>query len=201
VDWRPKGVVTPVKNQGVCRSDWAFSATGALEGRVAIKTGTLYDFSEQELVDCSTKFGNRGCNGGHPADAFRYMMDAGLTAQSSYRYTARDGTCKKASPITGSRISRIVEIPHGDEEALASRVRQQPVSAEMNADALPHYSGGVFHGPCGTQLNHAVLIVGYSDEYWIIKNSWGTSWGEQGYFRLARGKNVCGIANSATAPE
>src|SRR5262249_15865431 len=105
IDWREKGAVTPVKNQGQCRSSWAFSATGALEGLVQIKTGSLHSFSEQDLVDCSRGFGNQGCNGGEPLFAFRYIhKNGGLPDESLYHYTGRDGTCKHPTVVPESGI-------------------------------------------------------------------------------------------------
>jgi cathepsin L len=202
VDWRERGVVAPVKNQGACQSSWAFSATGALESLVAIKSGTLQILSEQQLVDCSFRDGNGGCRGGTIAGAFEYIRQkGGLASQASYPYTGREGTCKQRDPVPETSFSSLIHVRRGDEQALAAAVAQGPVAAELDGRWFESYRRGVMNAPCGRSLEHAVLIVGYGTDgaapYWLIRNSLGSGWGESGYFRLLRGQNKCGIADAA----
>lgn len=194
IDWVSKGFTTPVKNQGQCGSCWAFSATGAMEG-LSKARGNLQSFSEQQLVDCSTGEGNMGCNGGLMDSAFNYVIKNGITSESAYPYTAKDGSCR----ITGGafKISSFVDINNCN--ALATALTGQVVSVAVDASRWSLYSGGVFNS-CGTSLNHGVTLVGSSDQFWSVKNSWGTGWGEAGFIRLARG-NTCGICNMASYPK
>lgn len=205
VDWRNKGVVTDVKDQAQCGSCWAFSATGALEGAYAQKTGKLVAFSEQQLVDCSDSYGNQGCNGGWPYQGIEYLKDfGGIASESSYPYKGVDGTCKsKIKVVPDSQPSGFTNIK--DEDDLETAASDRPISVAIDVStSLQMYQSGVYDGRCGTRLNHAVLVVGYgnddSKDYWIVKNSWGASWGEKGYFRLAKGSNKCGIAMKAMYP-
>jgi hypothetical protein len=209
VDWRTKGAVTPVKNQGQCGSCWAFSTTGSVEGAVAIKTGKLTSVSEQQLVDCSGAEGNQGCNGGLMDYAFEYIIkNGGLDTESDYAYTARDGSCNAAKAATkASSISSYKDVAHNSEAQLIAAVTQQPVSVAIEADqsGFQLYKSGVFSGPCGTQLDHGVLAVGYNTDstgknYWIVKNSWGASWGLQGYILMAQGKGAAGICGINMEP-
>jgi len=206
VDWRTKGVVTPVKNQQQCGSCWAFSATGSTEGSVAIKTGKLTSLSEQQLVDCSDSYGNQGCNGGLMDQAFEYIIANGITTEAAYPYTAQDGQCQSGKPVA-SRLTSYVDVTAGSEDALLQAVALGPVSVAIEADqqCFQFYSGGILSDPsCGMQLDHGVLAVGYGTtagtDFWIVKNSWGTSWGESGYIRMIRGQNECGIAQEASYP-
>lgn len=209
VDWRSKGSVTPVKNQGQCGSCWAFSATGALEGAVQIKFGKLVSVSEQQLVDCSGSEGNVGCNGGLMDSAFEWWIkNGGACSQADYPYTGRDGTCRTTCKnIPETKLSGYVDIKEGDENGLADAVALTPVSVAIEADqmAFQFYKSGIFTAACGTNLDHGVLAVGFDktpgQNYWIVKNSWGASWGENGYIRLIRGKNQCGIALAASYPK
>jgi len=207
VDWRQKNAVTPVKNQQQCGSCWSFSTTGSVEGAHAIKTGNLVSLSEQQLVDCSSAEGNQGCNGGMMDQAFEYIIkNNGITTEAAYPYTAQDGSCKRGQTVAAT-ISKYVDVAQGDESALMAAVNIGPVSIAIEADqqCFQFYSGGILSDPsCGTQLDHGVLVVGYGTEngqdFWIVKNSWGASWGESGYIRLARGSNECGIAQMPSYP-
>jgi C1A family cysteine protease len=196
VDWRTKGAITPVKDQGQCGSCWAFSTTGAIEGFHFLKTGTLTSYSEQQLVDCSGSYGNQGCNGGLMDQAFQFIEASGITTESAYPYVAYDESCAKS---TGEyKISTYADVPAGDANALITAVNARPVAVAVDAENWQFYSGGVF-SDCSTNLDHGVLLIGYDATALIVKNSWGTGWGENGYIRLAKG-NTCGIANAASYP-
>ncbi|CAH1099233.1 unnamed protein product [Psylliodes chrysocephalus] len=205
-DWRDNAVLA-VKDQGQCGSCWAFSTTGALEGQLAIKKHTKIPLSEQELVDCSTM--NGGCKGGYMITAFIYVYENGLSSETAYKYTAQKDTCKKVDKVLNT-ISGI-RLVADNEKALKTAVGSVgPISVAVLANTeWQHYGGGVFdHDLCfpseSNPLNHGVLAVGYgTDEkdYWIIKNSWGTSWGEDGYMRLVRGTNQCGVSDDASFPK
>ena len=211
VDWRQQGAVTPVKDQGQCGSCWAFSSTGALEGLHAITQGSLVSFSEQQLVDCSKSYGNLGCNGGDEGYAFKYVEQYGIETESVYPYTAKNGKCSFSTSKVAFKTTGLTEVPVKDNDALAQAVVQQPISIGIEADssAFQLYKSGIFNDKsCGTNIDHAVLIVGYGTEngkdFWTIKNSWGTSWGEKGYIRFAKvsGKSagVCGVALEGVYP-
>jgi len=196
-DWRSSGAVTGVKNQGSCGSCWAFSTTGTLEGFDKIKSGSLKSLSEQQLVDCS-KNGNQGCNGGWPKVALNYFAQNGACNEAGYPYTGRDGTCKKTcTPVVKCGAART----SSGENGLLTMVNSTPTSIALSVSGgFKSYKSGVFNGPCPGQVNHAVLAVGYTDAYWIVKNSWGTGWGSGGYIFMARGKNLCQMAGNNAVP-
>jgi KDEL-tailed cysteine endopeptidase len=213
VDWTTVGAVTPIKDQGQCGSCWAFSATGALEGAAFLKNGNLYNMSEQQLIDCSTPEGNQGCNGGLMDNAFQYVIQAkGLTTDSSYPYTATGPNACMASgkPYVVTVIGFTDVVPNS-ETALMSAITEQPVSVAVEADqdSFQFYSSGVMTKACGTQLDHGVLAVGYGtlagQDYYKVKNSWGSDWGMSGYILLGRGsafgtQGQCGIQMAASFP-
>ena len=197
VDWRTKGAVTPIKNQGQCGSCWAFSTTGSLEGRCFLDGFGLHAFSEQQLVDCSGSYGNQGCSGGLMNNAWKYLEKNCLSYEGEYPYTAVGGTCK--SKKGENKITTFTAVKAGNVDQLAAGAAQQPVSVAVDAQNWQLYSSGVFSN-CGTSLDHGVLLVGYTSDAWIVKNSWGASWGENGFIRIKRG-NTCGIANAASYPD
>uniref|UniRef100_A0A8C6WF56 Cathepsin K n=1 Tax=Neogobius melanostomus TaxID=47308 RepID=A0A8C6WF56_9GOBI len=210
VDWRKKGMVSSIKNQGSCGSCWAFSSAGALEGQLAKQTGQLVDLSPQNLVDCVTE--NSGCGGGYMTNAFRYVQEnGGIDSEEAYPYVGEDQPCRYNSSGMAAQCKGFKEIPVGNEHALAVAVwKVGPVSVGIDAtlSSFQFYQKGVFYDPsCNKDdINHAVLAVGFGvtvkgKKYWIVKNSWGEDWGNKGYILMARNRdNLCGISNLASYP-
>ena len=194
VDWTSQGKVSPIKDQGQCGSCWAFSATGAIESALLL-SGRNDLLSEQQLVDCSRSYGNMGCSGGWMDSAFQYVRDHGLTTSSAYPYVARNQNCAIDSGAV--KITGFVDVPGCDN--LERSLNNAPVSVAVDASNWGAYRSGVL-STCGTAINHGVLLVGSSDAYWKIKNSWGTSWGESGFIRLNKGNtcNICGYPSFPT---
>uniref|UniRef100_G3VG72 Uncharacterized protein n=1 Tax=Sarcophilus harrisii TaxID=9305 RepID=G3VG72_SARHA len=224
VDWREKGFITPVRQQGRCGSCWAFSATGAVEGQLFLKTGKLVELSKQNLIDCS-KF--QGCHGGTVTSAFKYIKkNEGIVSEECYPYVAKKNSlCSYRSECAAVKIRDYVVLPYGNEEILMEAVAiVGPVSVSLNAQKSLHfYKGGIYVEPkCKPRYtNHALLLVGYGykegtkdkksrleeenqyeeTKFWILKNSWGVNWGKKGYVYIAKDKNNhCGVATRAIYP-
>ncbi|GAB4849011.1 hypothetical protein Ancab_003823 [Ancistrocladus abbreviatus] len=211
VDWRKVGAVNPVKDQGPCGSCWAFSAIATVESINQIVTGNLTSLSEQELVDCDRAL-NAGCNGGLMDNAFEFILqNVGIDTEDDYPYKGVDGQCdqsRKSNKVVS--IDGYEEVPPFNENALMKAVAHQPVSVAIEASGKEFqlYQSGVFSGECGTEPDHAVVAVGYGTEddidYWIVRNSWGTDWGEDGYIRIERNietfAGMCGIAMEPSYP-
>ena len=209
VNWVTAGAVTPVKNQGSCGSCWSFSSTGAMEGAYFIKTGTLLSLSEQELVDCD-HIGSAGCNGGSMEGAFEWYKTNKSELESDYSYTGRNGTCAETSYTGQFESTGYVQVKANSESAFKASVQAGPTSIAIEADkrVFQTYTSGILNSTsCGTQLDHGVLAVGYGTEngqaYYLVKNSWGSSWGDNGYLKIADngdGEGICGIQMAAVRP-
>jgi len=209
-NWNTRGAVTAIKNQGQCGSCWSFSTTGSTEGCHFLTKKKLVSLSEQNLMDCSTSQGNQGCDGGLMTQAMDYIIsNKGVDTESSYPYTAADGTCHYKSANSGATLKSYTNVNTGDENDLQAKVYLGPTSVAIDASqsSFQFYSSGVYSDPsCSTsQLDHGVLAIGWGvdsgSDYWVVKNSWGTDWGLKGFIWMARNDgNMCGIATMATLP-
>jgi len=207
-DWRDAGAVNPIKDQGQCGSCWAFGSISSLESQMFLLKGHLPDCSEQQLVDCDHQ--SSGCNGGLETWAYEYIEGQGsngVDTQDSYPYTARDGHCDKSKTQDGQNVcATITGQTHlsGGEDALQQAVGTVgPITIGVDASPWSHYGGGIFDdSSCTTRLNHSVCCIGYDSKkgYFLVRNSWGTSWGEEGYIRIVMGKNMCGLADDCLYP-
>jgi C1A family cysteine protease len=210
VDWRTQGAVNPVKDQGQCGSCWAFSATASIEGAWKISGHALENLAEQQLVDCSTSFGNHGCNGGWMDYGFKYVISVGGQERTAdYPYKAVDQACKFSASKVAGKISNFADVPKNDCKTLLQFAAQGPTSVAIAANAIMNYRSGVFSvATCGTSLNHGVTLVGYghdnalNKDFYLVRNSWGTGWGEQGYIRMDRNvqtsTGICGICMASS---
>nr|BAW35427.1 cysteine protease [Drosera adelae] len=211
INWVTMGAVTPIRNQGTCGSCWAFAAIATVESLTWIKTGKSYDLSEQQIVDCDRYGKDRGCNGGYADGAYNWIINnRGVTTEASYPYVGyQQYYCYRAqSAVT---IKGYQFVPNNSERAMQQAVANQPIAVYVESKGynFKYYSGGLFTGQCGTATDHVVAVVGYGTTtdgypYWLIKNSWGTGWGENGYMRMLRNVNdprgLCGIALYPTYP-
>jgi len=208
IDWRTKGAVTPIKNQGNCGSCWSFSATGNMEGQWFLAGNTLVGLSEEELVQCSSSTGNEGCNGGLMDWAFEWVTsNGGIDSESDYPYTSgggTTGTCVNSK--LGNKVAKFTghtDMPKNENSMATWVYTNGPLAIGVDAITWSSYTGGIMSNCNGKQLDHGVLIVGFNDAnsppYWIVKNSWGTSWGENGYIRLEKGTDQCGITQAASS--
>ena len=207
IDWRDHGIVGAVRNQGQCGSCWAHAAVETIESLVAQKTEKLVELSVQSLVSCDKV--DSGCSGGLPDNAYTFVRRHGLPAEDNYPYTSGsggdDGSCHDTSvyAVSPATVTGFKDVPQNDEEVLRSVISEHPVSVAVDATKWQFYHGGVFnHEDCGKRLNHAVQIVGYNQDgkYYIVRNSWGTTYGEDGYIRVVMDHDMCGISQSASFP-
>eukprot|EP00347_Sterkiella_histriomuscorum_P007523 403348594 len=216
VDWRDQGAVTQVRIQGKqCGACHTFSAAGAVEGAYKIKTGKLIEFSKQQLLDCSGNYGNQGCKGGYPTNNFKYLQKNKIQTYDSYPYTGAVQKCSYDASKGIVGVKSYISLPQDDPTALMNAVQKQPVSIGVAGvkDVFYLYKGGVLDdaASCGTKIDHVVLLIGYGTDkatgkdYWLLKNSWGTDWGENGFGRVRRdmtkkGVGMCGIHKLSSYP-
>lgn len=206
LDWRQKGIVARIKDQSLdadCGSCWAFSSISALESRCALKTGELKTLSEQQLVDCSKDYGNNGCDGGNFDAAYEYIINSGgVCADTVYPYKSRDDLpCNSTSRCNFCKMSEYVQLEE-NENAMVKALQSGPIVIGFEVQkSFQFYRNSIYkQRSCGNSLNHGMVIVGYTPDYWIVRNSWGTSWGNDGYAHVARGANVCGINRASCYP-
>merc|ERR1712032_1383220 len=204
IDWSSKGAVTGVKDQGSCGGCWSFAATGALEGANYVTNSRLTSLSEQQFLDCDKT--DSGCGGGLEYQGWTFFKNKNeaICTETSYPYKGRNGQCASSSCTAGIPAGGIKGVSHVGKSAssLKSALNQQPIAVGIQADqsAFQLYNSGILTGSCGTNLDHSVLAVGYTDSYWKVKNSWGASWGEHGYVRLSTSGDKCGILDDASYP-
>jgi len=204
LNWVEKGAIGAVKDQGQCGSCWAFSTIGALEGRHFIQNNETVILSEQDLVDCDTV--DSGCNGGLMGNAYDFIIkNNGVESSKDYPYTARDGKCKdNKKKHSDVQVKSKVVLENTDEDHMIAALQSGPLAIAINADLLQSYTGGVIDAKANkcdpSSLDHGVVLVGYTKDTWIIRNSWANSWGEDGYFRFKRGQNTCGVNNYVAYP-
>lgn len=209
IDWRAKGAVTPVKNQGSCGSCWAFSATGNIEGQWFLQHDELAPLSEQELVSCDKT--DAGCNGGLMDNAFNWLIrnrKGQIVTQDAYPYVSGGGsnpTCRTGEldkMAVGATIVGYNHLAKSEDTLAAFVLKTGPIAIALDASSFQSYKSGIVTNCVSSRMNHGVLAVGFDDNnvppYWIIKNSWGTSWGEAGYIRVAKGSNQCLLNSYST---
>lgn len=207
-DWRKKGAVAPVKDQQTCGSCYTYASAASLEGLHFITKGSLVEFSNQQLLDCTkSSGGNQGCDGGLMVPCYKYVKDKGIEKYSDYTYKNKVGTCAYDAKKVVFKNGGYAEVPKNDFTQLRAAVKKLPVSVAVMAgnDAFKLYKGGIISSNCATSLDHAITAVGYGNGFWIVKNSWGASWGEEGYVRIASGSQnngagVCGINSDNSYP-
>ncbi|XP_037470823.1 ervatamin-B-like [Triticum dicoccoides] len=207
-DWNEQGFVTPAKNQQKCGACWAFATVGAVESQLKRKTGELLDLSEQELLDCDTTQKPGGCKGGNPYRAFLWIKSkGGIMKEAEYSYEAQQGQCRTNKDATRRGLVYRAQLLRSGERFLQEAVYTMgPTVAGIDTHdrSLQHFKSGIYKGPCGTALDHAVLVVGYGvrdgEKYWVVKNSWGQTFGQNGFFLMSRGANgnagLCGIGKA-----
>ncbi|XP_074596137.1 cathepsin L-like peptidase [Brevipalpus obovatus] len=207
IDWRTKGIVSSVKDQGHCASCYAFSTVAAVEGAIAQSTGQLVELSAQNLVDCSASYGNQGCQDGYNEYSYDYIIaNGGLDTEDSYPYVGKDQRCQFNPSTVGGKIEKYATLPDDQEEILQEQVSMRVVSVGIDAQNFQLYHDGIYDTDCQSPflIDYGFAMVGYGTEngtdYWIVKNSWGQEWGEQGYIRMLRGVNLCGLAAASTYP-